>query len=624
MFKPRDKRNRLNYGSMLKPPKGFVLQRAVATSFSLDFDALTAAAFALGLGGDTDTELIDNPAMCLHSLQKITDKLVVFSEAGQIKRPSKDNPLYALLSQTISTVTLEQKDGAGHYPSFHPKTWIIEYASKTERRYRLLVMSRNLSFDRSYDACVAFDGVTGGTKAAITKTKPLINFLEFLRDTIKKDAPNQKGKKDIVENLIEALQGVSFDLGENHGAFEDFDLIPMGTPKAKSLLGTDFDRADFHELVIMSPFLSDDIIKRFSEPNPYIGESRRKRTLITRATELYKLKKCDIDKWSIYVMKDEVVDGEQNAGEDGDIDKQDIHAKIYARHYHRTAALYLGSANASYSAFNRNIEFMVALHSYQKYSKGYTAKNFLADLLGDENAPECPFRKVESAEITNAEFDATAEEERRKLEFTIKTFCRANTTATVTETDGKYDIELTVDKKSITPDFARLTIAPLGEERKAAGIAEQIRFEDVDLLHLSEFYTLTAKTEGEEMHRIIMIPTTGIPRSKVEEKVVSKAIADTNAFNEYLNAILSDDILAGYLSREMENRSGIGEANSRQAGAALYEKLLYAAAHHPERFKEIAYIEERMSGNGIITDEFKRIFKVFETAVQNADKGGKA
>jgi hypothetical protein len=184
---------------------------------------------------------------------------------------------------------------------------------------------------------------------------------------------------------------------------------------------------------------------------------------------------------------------------------------------------------------------------------------------------------------------------------------------------------LTVDKSLIIPDFAHITIAPLGEEAKAAQVAERIRFENVGLLHLSEFYTVIACTGDEVLRRIVMIPTANIPRAEVEAKIVNEVISNTDAFNEYLIAILSDDILTGYLSREIENSNGLVDAASKQVGSALYEKLLYAAAHHPEQFKEIAYIEERLSDGGIITEEFKQIFKMFEAAV-NASKetGGNA
>ena len=49
MFKPTSAKDRLNYGDSLMPPAGYRLERAVGTTYSLDFETLTATAISLGL-----------------------------------------------------------------------------------------------------------------------------------------------------------------------------------------------------------------------------------------------------------------------------------------------------------------------------------------------------------------------------------------------------------------------------------------------------------------------------------------------------------------------------------------------------------------------------------------------
>jgi len=628
MFKPKDKKDRLNYGDLLKPPKGFLLERAVATSFSLDFDALTASIFALALGQDTDAELIDNPAMCLRSLKTIADKLVVFSEAGQIKKPQKDNLLYALLSQTVSTVAIGEKSNASSYPAFHPKVWIVEYRSinnkQPEKKYRLLVMSRNLTFDRSYDACVAFDGQVCDDETKIVKTKPLIDFLEFLKSTIKSNDSHQEKKEIILNDLIKSLGCVSFCLDENSNSFGDFELLPLGISGAKNMLYTKFADNCFHNLVIMSPFLSEDIIDRFSKNNSKIGEECRKRTLITRISEiikileLSKLNKDCLDKWNIYVMKKDVVYGERMMDNWEELMEQDIHAKIFLRSYHNSTTLYMGSANASFSAFNRNVEFMTALHKRNR-TKGYMPEQFLDELIGDENAQDCLFEKIDISKITiNQDTESEKEKRKKELEKIIKTFCRKDIKAEVIKADDKFSIEIKIDKRDIDESFDCLTIVPLGEKNPKK-IAEKIVFENVDLLHLSEFYTLNAENETLNLTRVIMIPTSNIPFEEVNKKVIKNVIETADVFYSYLNAILSDDVLMGYLSRNIDNRAGIGNTAGQQTVTALYEKLLYASAHFPERFEEITEIENKLS-NDIVSEEFKQIFEKFEKAIENAKK----
>lgn len=87
MFKTNDTKDRVNYGSLLCPPDGFTLQFAVGTTYSLDLEALTAVCLSLGLAEDTDSTLRQNPVAMLRALQTVTEKMLIFCEAGQIKMP---------------------------------------------------------------------------------------------------------------------------------------------------------------------------------------------------------------------------------------------------------------------------------------------------------------------------------------------------------------------------------------------------------------------------------------------------------------------------------------------------------------------------------------------------------
>ena len=88
MFKANDNHDRVGYGSLLLPPPGFHVSLAVGTTYSLDPEALTAVCLSLGLAEDTDSSLLQNPITLLNALQKISEKMIVFCEAGQIKMPA--------------------------------------------------------------------------------------------------------------------------------------------------------------------------------------------------------------------------------------------------------------------------------------------------------------------------------------------------------------------------------------------------------------------------------------------------------------------------------------------------------------------------------------------------------
>ena len=84
MFQTNSNRDRLDYGKVLLPPEGYVLEKAVGTTYSLDLEALTVISIVLGLKEEADSELLHNPLSMLNALQKVSGKLLVFCEAGQI------------------------------------------------------------------------------------------------------------------------------------------------------------------------------------------------------------------------------------------------------------------------------------------------------------------------------------------------------------------------------------------------------------------------------------------------------------------------------------------------------------------------------------------------------------
>ena len=142
--------DRLDYGQILTPPAGFSLDFAVGTTYSLDLDALVGISLALGLSEETDSELMNNPVCLLEALRSTGDKVALFCEGGQIAMPNHITPLYILLEKMVFSVKTTKKRGIATFPSFHPKFWLIRYKNNDGiQQYRAIILSRNLTFDRS-------------------------------------------------------------------------------------------------------------------------------------------------------------------------------------------------------------------------------------------------------------------------------------------------------------------------------------------------------------------------------------------------------------------------------------------------------------------------------------------
>ena len=265
--------NRLDYGKILAPPVGYELNFAVGTTYSLDLDALVGICIALGLAADTDSEIMKNPICLLGALRSTGDKIALFCEGGQIHLPGNVTPLYILLEKMVFQVATKAKKGITNYPSFHPKFWLIRYVNEEkEVRFRVVVLSRNLTFDRSWDVSFYMDGEIG---EETDKNQPVSDFLKYLMKQLPKtEDGNQKNKR--IRQLVRELEHVTFSTGMKE--FYDFEFIPNGIPCSDggfySILDTPLmkrkdeqDEKSFHELLVMSPFLSNDIIKQLNGSN---------------------------------------------------------------------------------------------------------------------------------------------------------------------------------------------------------------------------------------------------------------------------------------------------------------------------------------------------------------------
>ena len=607
MFRPDSNSDRTDYGNILMTPKGYKLESAVGTTYSLDLEALTSVAVCLGLSEEADSRLMQNPICMLNALQKVSNRLILFCEAGQIKVPSKPTALSVLLEKIVVEVALPKDKGVGRYPAFHPKTWMLSYInSEGDRKYRFVVMSRNLTFDRSWDISFAMDS----SKKVRQKRKstPICNFLEYLARNVNKQCIDYLKKRNLIRKMMKEIKDISFSL-DSKVFGENFEILPLGIGEKAykiendKLFCTQRGNADstFNELVIMSPFLSRSVITDFNLSDRALSECSR--TLITRRSELVKLRECDVNNFTIYTLKDEIIDGEDEiSDESSDKRKQDIHAKIYLRRKYADVDLYLGSMNASYSALNKNVEMMVKLGTKNKHLNG---ESFLDDIFcGNADDTKNPFEQVTIESV----IDDTADINRDILEDKIKYLCRTKKIAYISKDDFNMDrYNIKIEFSGIDTD-ENIMISPINSKRKHI-LSEHMEFLDLEILQLSEFYKVEIKSGDTVLNRIIMIPTIGFP-DKRENIVVNSIIGDKVSFIEYISLVLGDDYILSMIEGKQIRESGI---YSKKSGImpAIYEKMLKVAVTEPEKIKDIGYVLKMVNDSEIIPDEFRRLYETF-------------
>ena len=594
--------DRLDYGQVLAPPSNYKLDFAIGTTYSLDLDALVGACIALGLAEETDSDLMKNPVCLLEALRATGDKVALFCEGGQIHLPNNVTSLYILLEKMVFPITTTKRRGIAKFPSFHPKFWLIRYVNENnEPLYRVVVLSRNLTFDRSWDITFCMDGKK--TTKETVKNTPVNDFISYLIKQLP-ETENAAEKQKKMRSVMRELKNIEFTLDSKE--FYDFEFVPVGInnnySSEQDALYTLMEDT-FHEALIMSPFLSNGIIKTFNDRNKYIEHSEY--VLITRASELGKLKKEDCSNFDIYTMKD--ADGEGLiSDENTEIRKQDIHAKIYMFRKNSDSCLYLGSLNASHNALYGNIEFMIKLYSKNRY---LNLSKMTESLFGTDEA-ESPFQL---ADLNNKQIDEN-EEKANALDSFIKDINRLSPYAVIKENGELYDINVSFEP--IETDY-KITISPL-LSNKSAPMAENITFSAMELTQLSEFYKISVFDGTQTVSRVIMIPTENMPDDR-EKAVVSSVVNDKNCFYRYIAFLLGDNFIISALESNETNESSNSTGNTHNKPIqlpALYEKMLQTAATAPDRFKEIEYLIKSISADGVIPEGFEQLYNTFKKAVK--------
>lgn len=586
--------DRVGYGQELLPPEGFHLVRAVATTYSLDFQTLIAALIPLGLGGEIDDKEMQNPIALLQAIRKVTDKLVVFCEAGQIKAPGTPSRLITLLDDIVVQVALSKQGKC--YPSFHPKTWTIEYANYTgERRWRFIVLSRNLSKDHSWDVSVSLEGEkkTGSYGA----TKEVVAFLEFLRGRVYKGAGSERQKK-VVEKTIASLSGVSFFCED---PFDGYDIFPMGVGGKNP----DVFKQDelFDDRVVISPFLSTGLVRKLNGPAKEIGTKRR--VLISRMEALAKLEPSAADRFEKYVLR-------QVSDDDGE--RHDLHAKVYLRRRGSQTELWLGSANATDSGMNRNVEMMVALYCANRY---LNAEKLLADLCGgDPGGKASPLEEV--AEVGNEQVEVSeVEKARQEAENKIKEFCRMKVAARATGESGRYRLSLEVPAVEA---LEGVFIWPINAPGNKLELREQacVFPQTIELADLSSLYVVAVPYLGGEIRRVVKLTTKGIPEER-GTAVLNELVKDRPSLLRYLAMLLSPNpamVLQQLDTVEKQLQTGVESQRAVSVPPGLYEEMLLAASEEPDRIREAGLVLSRLKGDDSLLVEYKNLYRRFAEALK--------
>lgn len=145
----------------LRPPAGYRVDVAVGTTYSLNLTAMLLAPLSFALfdqGNAHDIGAVD-PIRLLEAVRRHADHTTVFCQAGGIHVPGNYRSILTFVEDSVLEV-LPPHQGA----IFHPKVWAIRFeSSEGKRLHRVVILSRNLTLDRSWDTALVLDEDEAGT-----------------------------------------------------------------------------------------------------------------------------------------------------------------------------------------------------------------------------------------------------------------------------------------------------------------------------------------------------------------------------------------------------------------------------------------------------------------------------
>ena len=562
--------DRLSYGELLRPDVGYTLDFAVGTTYSLDLEALLGVPVSLGLLGDADAEQMRSPLYVLEAIRTSSDKIAIFCNAGGIKLPDKIQSVYSLLEESVFQVKLSRNS------NFHPKLWVLKYSNEAGKSYiKLLVLSRNLTFDSSIDLCVAMRGEV--KHARRLKNKSLADILTFVGQYAK------RAKQQQILSLAEDVMRVpTFEVEH---PFEDYTFFPMGIPDYPGSDTKLFEQK--YDLFAVSPFLSDNVVQQLTE-------NAGQKILVTRKSSVTKRTMEAFD--HVFITKDILSDNEFGS-------KQDIHAKLYFTTTQDGNYLYIGSANASHNAFYRNVECLLRL-KYKLNCIGM--KTFTQDFLPSEN---CPYE-----ELTYIPEIPPADPSQKLIDEALREAVYALKRADVLSNGTAYSIQINAKElKTAEP----VLIAPLQRQNLMTTLRPETVFDGLLLKEISEFFILRVQSQT----LVVKVDTQGIPKDR--DQAIYRGIIDSKAkFMTYLSFVLSESPASFTAETDLLDDvllCGNGRDGAGAATAAIYEKMLRVFHQNPNRLKGIADMIRRLEPD-VVGEDFVQMYQQFEAAAKKVRK----
>ncbi len=581
MLHPDD---RITLIDALRPPPGCRLDFALGATYSLDLDALLAVPAAFALHGVDDALDRVNPLTLLDSVRRHRDRIVVYHQAGQMTAP-RYRALFAFLENWV--IPVEAPRGG----VFHPKFWALRYVDTEEQRthHRVVVSSRNLTGDRSWDVVLRLDSTpTGASDCDLSGLTRLIRSLPRMAATTLTDRARER-----TEQLAAELDATAFALPHGVDALRVHAPGIEGHEPGTIPLPERVDR-----LLVISPFLSRQTLGALPPAHQPTVVVSRPEAIDSHPDALGGFRTLVLDETA-------VVDQPPGDTADPRSDIEDpppgsalvgLHAKVYAYDLAGRSHVLIGSANATRAAFHDNVELLAELSGSPR-AIGIAALegngrdhdvsfwSMLVDYTPQPHEPPPPpaspldaLRRSIGAAAFHADVAAPADGEASELLVTYRA------------PELTLPAGVTATCRPITIDGEQPLIGTAGTVHARFPLAAE---------QLTAFLAIRLADAAEETRFVVRAELHDAPSDR-DRTVVRHLIGDGDQFVRYLLYLIADETDSGLDIGDLSDpapvpgRSG-GARRARESTGPLLEHLLRALRTDPVRLQPVAELVEQFA-----------------------------
>ena len=576
----------------LRPPDGFRVDATVATTYSLDLTALLLAplSFALHDREVGDPERVD-PIALLDAVRRHAARTTVFCQAGAIHQMRTWRSVLTFAEDSVVQVRAPTANRV-----FHPKIWLTRFADMQGRpMHRFLCLSRNLTFDRSWDTVLRLDEADDG--ASGTDPGPLADFVRRLPELATSALPSDR--RTVVDGLAESVAEVRFAVPD---PFDELQFLPLGLGD-----GEDWPLPDVADrLLAISAFLDSTTSRALTGIAPDAVVLSRPESFdrvgvapFVRGAKTFVLQRPA-----------EVGPGEDQEPAERPLTEtsavpEGLHAKTFVLEHGARATVVTGSANATGAGFGGNVEFDVVL-------RGPRDRCGVSALW--EGTKETPGfgRLVEPYTIaTEGVVEADAEVTWQIELFHARLAGVPPQLELTLDEDEKAILRLTVD---VPDDPGSTEIWPVSLRQELHGQslgAADVRWGPIALSNVTPFLAVRTMVGSCERTAVVKATLSGDVAGRRHD-ALREVLTNRTDVLRYLIFLLGDPAYATLLGQGTGENGGFQPDPAYAIDLALFEPLVRAVARDDDSLERIANLIRDLrameNGDELVPDGFQDIW----------------